>query len=77
MNGVCSQPNPDTGMDVPVDCGQLALCQMAMVCQCTASLCTVPPQPIWTFDLQVDGDKADGSVAGGIDTHNVHLTRTP
>jgi hypothetical protein len=73
----CSQPDPTTGMDVPVDCGQLALCQMAMVCECTAASCTVTIDPIWTFDLEVAGADADGSVDGGGDIHNVHLKRAP
>lgn len=60
-----------------VDCGQLALCQITMVCQCTASSCTAKPQPVWVFDLEVEGNTADGSVEGAIRIHNVHLSRAP
>jgi len=72
----CSQPDPATGMVVPRDCGQLYLCEVEMVCECTAQQCTVTVEsPDVTFDLSVAGDRADGSVVGIGDIHNVRLTR--
>jgi hypothetical protein len=72
----CSQPNPQTGQSVPVDCGKLALCQMQMVCQCTATGCSLDPAMSVdvTFDMVVAPPKADGSTTGAFSDHNVHFT---
>jgi hypothetical protein len=80
----CSQPNPDTGEDVPVDCGKLALCDLAGVCYCTAEGCSIrdieagtPPQdyPV-TLDaaLQAEGEELEGTLSVG-DRVIVRMTR--
>jgi hypothetical protein len=66
----------------PVDCGKMALCLapgcgMGPVCSCSATGCAVDvTTPDITFDLQLSGgNKLDGSMAGTLGTHNVHLTK--
>jgi hypothetical protein len=74
--GSCSQPDPMTGMDVPVDCGKLFLCMMSEICSCDATACTLsmtPPDA--TFDMQIIGAKADGSTTGLFGDHNVHFVK--
>jgi hypothetical protein len=77
----CSQPDPATGKSVPVDCGKLALCDSpGGGCQCSATSCTVnlDSAPDIAFDMQLMGDRLDGSTSNGtIGSHNVHLTRAP
>jgi hypothetical protein len=62
-----------------VDCGKMTLCgSMGGVCSCTSTSCTVatPTAGNIAFDVQLSGNKLDGSVTG-LDggTLNVHLTR--
>jgi hypothetical protein len=71
----CSQPNPDTGEDVAVDCGKLSLCTHISPCTCTADGCFVTANPSVTFDIALDGDVADGTVTGLADRLNIRLER--
>jgi hypothetical protein len=73
----CSQTDPATRQQVPIDCGKLALCQFGSgVCGCTAQGCAVTLVTSVHFDLVMAAAKADGSVKG-LDgsLHNVHLTK--
>jgi hypothetical protein len=73
----CSQPDPSTMMDVPIDCEKLRLCQPGGACACTAQSCTVSLfYAVLHFDMTVAGSKANGS-AQGLDQelHNVHFTK--
>lgn len=71
----CTQPNPDTGEDVPVDCGKLELCQGNQICRCEASGCAIfaAVSGDIAFDLKIVGDEADGSATGL--KQNVHLKK--
>jgi hypothetical protein len=73
----CSQRDPMTMMDVPIDCGKIALCSLGTdVCRCTAQACSVNETATLHFDMVIATPKADGSVRG-LDSglHNVHLTK--
>ncbi len=75
----CSQPDPETGTYVPVDCVKLQLCE-SRVCECTAADCAIETGPNLPFDLAVDltAGSANGS-AEQLDNHAdfriVRLTR--
>jgi hypothetical protein len=73
----CSQMDPNTHQEVPIDCGKLALCMAGGgVCGCTAQGCTASLEPSVHFDMVVAVPKADGSVAGlDSSVHNVHLAK--
>jgi hypothetical protein len=75
----CSQPDPLTGQNVPVDCGKLDLCAVgASVCTCSASGCIADlttPGP--TLDMQLGSNRLDGSIVLSGVVHNVHFTRSP
>ncbi|XYH98523.1 hypothetical protein ACMHYB_01805 [Sorangium sp. So ce1128] len=62
--------------DQPTDCGYIALCRL-QVCNCDASGCTVDRRNGISFDVAVDGQEANGSVAFGGPLYNVRLTRDP
>jgi len=72
----CALTDPATMASIPIDCGKFNLCRFGRMCACTAQTCSVIVGPKIHFDLNRDGDKANGSVAGldGV-AHNVHLTR--
>lgn len=73
----CSQQDPKTMMNVPIDCGKLALCSpIGGICQCTAQACSANENATLHFDMMMATPKADGSVRG-LDSslHNVHLTK--
>ena len=72
--GGCHQTNPDTDEQVERDCGQVQLC-MDFVCRCTAEGCAAEDEPVVDFDLQLAGDRLDGSVAELIGLVNVHFQR--
>jgi hypothetical protein len=73
----CSQPDPMTHQDVPIDCGKLALCAIGGgVCSCTMQACTSNTDTGIHFDMVVAPPKADGSVMGlDGNVHNVHLMK--
>jgi len=72
----CALLDPVTMASIPIDCGKLDLCHLRQMCACTAETCSVAVGPTIHFDLNLDGDKANGSIAGLDDApHNVHLTR--
>lgn len=68
-----------TGKAVARDCGQLYLCQVSLVCTCTATGCTVPSADVVMggilFDVSVSGDDMSGSITGGLGEHPIRLTR--
>ena len=78
-NSGCSYMPCDQSTWTPVDCTKLGLCSMGGgVCQCTQTGCTktLPPAGNVAFDVQLSGNKLDGSVTGlDSQVHNVHLTR--
>ncbi|WP_437295611.1 hypothetical protein [Sorangium sp. So ce426] len=59
----------------PVDCGYLALCESG-VCGCREPGCAAA-RDVLAFDLLVDQQRADGSIAFESTTYNVRLTRDP
>jgi len=59
----------------PVDCGYLALCESG-VCGCREPGCAAA-RDVPAFDLLVDQQRADGSIAFESTTYNVRLTRDP
>jgi hypothetical protein len=70
--------DPTTGKLVPIECGKMELCVGGSYCTCTSSHCTenVAMARMISFDMQVQSDRADGSVAFTPSTIiNVHLTR--
>lgn len=75
----CGYEDPVTMMWTPMSCNKQRLCMVPVsVCACTADGCSLAPDAvnIAAFDLNLDGDKANGSVLGfGLDPHNVHLIR--
>jgi hypothetical protein len=65
--GVCTVQDPQTRQDVPVDCGQLALCAGGEPCDCTASGCGLSSLPNdATLDITIAGNTASGSIAGSV-----------
>ena len=58
----CSQPDPMTGQQVPVDCDKLFLCEKRRVCSCDANQCVSSAQDIVTLDVAIDGSIADGTI---------------
>ncbi|HEX2671388.1 MAG TPA: hypothetical protein VHM25_10980 [Polyangiaceae bacterium] len=79
LGSSCAQTNPQTQQLVPINCAKLDLCATANICNCTAQGCSVAPfGPVGVghFDLNVEGNKANGSVLGFTQTpYNVHLTK--
>lgn len=78
LGSSCAQINPQTQQFVIINCAKLDLCDTVRICACTAQGCSLAPGSTVGaahFDLNVDGDKADGSVVGLPDGHNVHLTK--
>ncbi|HEX3901897.1 MAG TPA: hypothetical protein VH853_03545 [Polyangia bacterium] len=80
----CALLEPD-GSSTPVDCGKLYLCNVAQTCACTASGCTIPPQPADAtaaqYPVEMDGAlDTTGKMLTGTLTLNgqritVHLTK--
>jgi hypothetical protein len=76
----CRQTDPSTEARVPVDCGKLVLCgPSSSVCACTATACSADMRlsPSISFDMQLMGNRIDGSTVLSGQVHNVHLTRSP
>jgi hypothetical protein len=74
----CSQTNPQTKKEVPVDCGKLSLCGIGPgVCSCTSAGCgPSTPSNVSTFDVFVTSDTASGSVQGSpLGAGNVHFLK--
>jgi hypothetical protein len=76
-SGGCSVRDPQTGQDVPADCGQLALCEEGEPCACSSSGCGLSSFPNdATLDIVIVGDTASGSIAGSVfGPDNVHLEK--
>jgi hypothetical protein len=70
----CSQPNPDTKENVPVDCGKLFLCSIH-VCNCTQDSCSGALTTDTYFDLVIAPPKADGSAKINDVVYNIHLAK--
>jgi len=77
--GSCTMTRPDTLEQVPVPCTLRAPCEAYPVCFCNAAGCSVNMEdPNSTLDVQLAGDRLDGSISGLSSAPlNVHLTRSP
>lgn len=71
----CLQTDPQSGAVTSRDCTLLTLCTSSSVCSCTATACSANLQDDIQFDLHHLNDALDGSIAGTLGDHNVHLMR--
>jgi hypothetical protein len=73
----CYLSDPATMKNVPIDCSKWWLCDGTGPCDCSGSgPCGVGPfGGSVTFDVSVRGTSASGSIAGSLDSHNVHFTK--
>jgi hypothetical protein len=73
----CSQLDPQSMQQVPIDCEKVALCGLtAGICSCTAQACSDYPYASIHVVLTVAAAAADGTV-GGLDSslHKTHLIK--
>lgn len=62
---------PVNGPAYPIDCGRMLLCQPPGICDCTATGCVARERVTRTFDFDVSGASAEGTLDG----LPLHLTR--
>ncbi|HXU65253.1 MAG TPA: hypothetical protein VN962_26320 [Polyangia bacterium] len=83
-DGTCGLTNTD-GSTIPVDCGKLSLCNLQMLCVCTATACSIPTytadQPPAQYPEELDaaldstGQNLTGTLTVGGTRVTVHLQR--
>jgi len=74
--GVCFVTDPMTMKDILYDCYKMRLCQ-GDLCVCTQAACAVAQASgsDIAFDLILKSSTMDGTVGGGIGSHNVHFQK--
>ena len=72
----CYVVNPDTHEHLDMDCMRLAMCESGRVCECNANGCWAVDSGAGAlhFDVSFSADRADGSVQGLDEIHNVRMT---
>jgi hypothetical protein len=71
----CTSTNPnDSSQTITYATVKQSLCGTPGVCVCTATSCAAPTIVDITFDMMCSGS-LDGSIAGALGDHNIHLKK--